>query len=459
MKNFINSIKAIWQIEELKNKIGVTIMLLIVFRFGASVVLPGIDATAIPDGGFLSEENQKGILGLLAAFTGGGFSKASVFALGIMPYISASIVVQLMQVAIPYLQKLQKDGESGRRKITQITRWLTIVICLLQAPAYIGSLNQLGIPPEAYINGAGTQFWVSSMVVLITGCIFAMWLGEKITDKGIGNGISILIMVGIIANLPQSFAQEFLSKVSGESTNLIMILIEVIIWLLIIFASIMLVMAVRKIPVQYARRTATGGFEEDKLGGKRDYIPLKLNSSGVMPIIFAQAIMFVPALIGNKFDDSSFGQFLALEFSQNAFFGFWYNLVFAVLIIAFTYLYTAMMPQTNPTKMAEDLKRSNGFIPGIKPGAETADYLDRIMSLITLPGSIFLAIIAIFPAIAYHVMNINQNWALFFGGTSLLIMVGVAIDTMQQVNAYLLNKHYDSLMKTGKNRKRAAVAQ
>ena len=459
MKNFINSIKAIWQIEELKNKIGVTIMLLIVFRFGASVVLPGIDATAIPDGGFLSEENQKGILGLLAAFTGGGFSKASVFALGIMPYISASIVVQLMQVAIPYLQKLQKDGESGRRKITQITRWLTIVICLLQAPAYIGSLNQLGIPQEAYINGTGTQFWISSMVVLITGCIFAMWLGEKITDKGIGNGISILIMVGIIANLPQSFAQEFLSKVSGESTNLIMILIEVIIWLLIIFASIMLVMAVRKIPVQYARRSATGGFEEDTLGGKRDYIPLKLNSSGVMPIIFAQAIMFVPALIGNKFDDSSFGQFLALEFSQNAFFGFWYNLVFAILIIAFTYLYTAMMPQTNPTKMAEDLKRSNGFIPGIKPGTETADYLDKIMSLITLPGSIFLAIIAIFPAIAYHVMNINQNWALFFGGTSLLIMVGVAIDTMQQVNAYLLNKHYDSLMKTGKNRKRAAVAQ
>ena len=459
MKNFINSIKAIWQIEELKNKIGVTLMLLIVFRFGASVVLPGIDATAIPDGGFLSEENQKGILGLLAAFTGGGFSKASVFALGIMPYISASIVVQLMQVAIPYLQKLQKDGESGRRKITQITRWLTILICLLQAPAYIGSLNQLGIPQDAYINGTGTQFWVSSMIVLITGCIFAMWLGEKITDKGIGNGISILIMVGIIANLPQSFAQEFLSKVSGESTNLIMILIEVVIWLLIIFASIMLVMAVRKIPVQYARRSATGGFEEDTLGGKRDYIPLKLNSSGVMPIIFAQAIMFVPALIGNKFDDSSFGQFLAMEFGQNAFFGFWYNLVFAILIIAFTYLYTAMMPQTNPAKMAEDLKRSNGFIPGIKPGSETADYLDKIMSLITLPGSIFLAIIAIFPAIAYHVMDINQNWALFFGGTSLLIMVGVAIDTMQKLNAYLLNKHYDSLMKTGKNRKRAAVAQ
>jgi preprotein translocase subunit SecY len=319
MKNFVNSIKAIWQIEELRSKIGLTIILLVVFRFGASVVLPGIDATQIPDGGFLSDQNKNGIIGLLAAFTGGGFSKASVFALGIMPYISASIVVQLMQVAIPYLQKLQKDGESGRRKITQITRWLTIVICLLQAPAYIGSLNSLGIPQAAYINGAGTQFWVSSMIVLITGCIFAMWLGEKITDKGIGNGISILIMVGIIATLPQSFAQEFLSKVSGDSTNLIMILIELVIWLLIIFASIMLVMAVRKIPVQYARRTATGGFEEDQFG-KRDYIPLKLNSSGVMPIIFAQAIMFVPALIGNNFEDSSFGQFLALEFSQNAFF-------------------------------------------------------------------------------------------------------------------------------------------
>ncbi|NQY04899.1 MAG: preprotein translocase subunit SecY [Flavobacteriaceae bacterium] len=456
MKNFINTIKGIWQIEELRQKIGLTLLLLIVFRFGASVVLPGIDATAIPDGGFLSDQNKAGILGLLAAFTGGGFSKASVFALGIMPYISASIVVQLMQVAIPYLQKLQKDGESGRRKITQITRWLTILICLLQAPAYIGSLNQLGIPPEAYINGAGTQFWVSSMVVLITGCIFAMWLGEKITDKGIGNGISILIMVGIIATLPQSFAQEISSRVAGESTDLMMVLIEVVVWLLIIFASVMLVMAVRKIPVQYARRTATGGFDEAQFG-KRDYIPLKLNSSGVMPIIFAQAIMFVPALIGNKFDDSAFGQFLALEFSQNAFFGLWYNVVFAVLIIGFTYLYTAMMPQNNPTKMADDLKRSNGFIPGIKPGSETADYLDRIMSLVTLPGSIFLAIIAIFPAIAYHVMNINQGWALFYGGTSLLIMVGVAIDTMQQVNAYLLNKHYDSLMKTGKNRKRAVA--
>merc|ERR1712065_3858 len=296
------------------------------------------------------------------------------------------------------------------------------------------------------------MFYASSIIILVTGCIFAMWLGEKITDKGVGNGISILIMVGIIATLPQSFAQEFASRVLESNGGLIMILIELVIWFLIILASVMLVMAVRKIPVQYARRTASGGYEKN-IFGSRQFLPLKLNASGVMPIIFAQAIMFAPAYIGKLFGpESGVGQWMQTNFQD--IFGFWYNLVFALLIIIFTYFYTAITVPTN--KMADDLKRSGGFIPGIRPGSETSEYLDKIMSQITLPGSIFLALIAIFPAIIVKLMNVQQGWALFFGGTSLLIMVGVAIDTMQQVNSYLLNKHYDGLMKTGKNRKAVA---
>ncbi|NNL15375.1 MAG: preprotein translocase subunit SecY [Flavobacteriaceae bacterium] len=447
---FLETLKNVWKIEELRDKIILTLGLLLVYRFGAQVVLPGIDASQL---GGLQESTDQGLLGLLNAFTGGAFANASVFALGIMPYISASIVVQLMGIAIPYLQKLQKEGESGRRKINQITRWLTIAICLVQAPGYLASLPTLGIPPQAFILGQTFTFYFSSVIILVTGCIFAMWLGEKITDKGIGNGISLLIMVGIIATLPQSFVQEYVARVTESNGGLIMILIEIVIWFVIILLSIMLIMAVRKIAVQYARRTASGGYEKNVFGS-RQYIPLKLNASGVMPIIFAQAIMFVPGLIGGSslIKDSAVGQWMQTQFSD--IFGFWYNVVFAVLIIIFTYFYTAITVPTN--KMADDLKRSGGFIPGIRPGTETSEYLDKIMSQITLPGSIFLALIAVFPAFIVKLMNVQAGWALFFGGTSLLIMVGVAIDTMQQVNSYLLNRHYDGLMKTGKNRKAVA---
>lgn len=448
MKKFIDTITNIWKIEELRNRIILTLGLLLVYRFGSHVALPGIDTEQ------LSELTQKtsggGLLDILNAFTGGAFAKASVFALGIMPYISASIVVQLMGLAIPYLQKLQNEGESGRKRINQITRWLTIVICMVQAPAYLWGLGQLGVPDTAFVFGKGLYFIIPSVIILITGTIFAMWLGEKITDKGIGNGISLLIMVGIIARLPQAFMQELASRLNNNG-GLMMVLIEVILWFVVILLSIMLVMAVRQIQVQYARRTATGGYEEKNVFGNRQYIPLKLNASGVMPIIFAQAIMFVPSAIAGL-SDSDTAQSVRAAFSDV--FGFWYNLVFALLIIIFTYFYTAITVPTN--KMADELKRSQGFIPGVKPGVETADFLDRIMSLITFPGSLFLVAIAVLPALAFKLVGIQQSWALFYGGTSLLIMVGVAIDTMQQVNSYLLNRHYDGLMKTGKNRKGVA---
>ena len=445
MKNFIDTISNIWKIEELRNRILITLGLLLVYRFGCQIVLPGIDSTQL---GGLTDSTDQGIFGLLNAFTGGAFANASVFALGIMPYISASIVVQLMGIAIPYLQKLQKEGESGRKTINQITRWLTIGICIVQAPAYLYGLEAFGVRDSAFVLGKGLDFMVPAVIILVTGTVFAMWLGEKITDKGIGNGISLLIMIGIIATMPQSFVQEFISRTTNNNGGLMFILIEVIIWFLVIFACILLIMATRQIPVQYARRTASGGYEKNIMGS-RQYIPLKLNASGVMPIIFAQAIMFVPGMVGGAFDDTSVGQWMQVQFSD--IFGLAYNLLFALLIIIFTYFYTAITVPTN--KMADDLKRSGGFIPGIRPGKETGDYLDKIMSLITLPGSIFLALLAILPAVVVKLMDVQAGWALFYGGTSLLIMVGVAIDTVQQVNSYLLNRHYDGLMKTGKNRK------
>ena len=445
---FIETLKNVWKIEELRNRILLTLGMLLVYRFGAQVVLPGIDADMLT--AFAGNFDSGGLTGLLNAFTGGAFANASVFALGIMPYISASIVVQLMQIAVPYLQKLQKEGESGRKKINQITRWLTIGICLVQAPSYLAGLPAMGVPAEAFVMGQSVMFYVSSVIILVTGTIFAMWLGEKITDKGVGNGISILIMVGIIARLPQSFAQEFVSRVVDSTGGMILILIELAIWFVIILLSVMLVMAVRKIPVQYARRTASGGYEKN-IFGARQFIPLKLNASGVMPIIFAQAIMFVPSAVASL-SESDLAQRVQATFSD--IFGLWYNVVFASLIIVFTYFYTAITVPTN--KMADDLKRSGGFIPGIKPGGQTGEYLDKIMSQITLPGSVFLALIAIFPAFVVKLMDVQQGWALFYGGTSLLIMVGVAIDTMQQVNSYLLNRHYDGLMKSGKNRKAVA---
>ncbi len=444
MKKFFEIISNIWKIEELRKRILMTLSLLLVYRFGAQVVLPGIDTSQLAA---LSSNTEQGILGILNAFTGGAFANASVFALGIMPYISASIVVQLMGIAVPYLQKLDKEGESGRKTKNQITRWLTIGICIVQAPAYLYSLGALGVPDSAFLLGKGMSFIIPSVIILVTGCVFAMWLGEKITDKGIGNGISLLIMIGIIATMPQSFVQEAVTRLDGNGGPML-ILVEVILWFVVILACVLLVMATRRIPVQYARRSASGGYEKNIMGS-RQYIPLKLNASGVMPIIFAQAIMFAPGLLGRTFNDTAVGQWMEVQFQD--IFGLAYNILFALLIIIFTYFYTAITVPTN--KMADDLKRSGGFIPGIRPGKETGNFLDRIMSLITLPGSIFLAIIAVLPAIVVKLIDIQSGWALFYGGTSLLIMVGVAIDTVQQVNAYLLNRHYDGLMKTGKNRK------
>ena len=441
MLKFIEILKNIWAIDELKNRILITLFFLAIYMLGAQVVLPGVDYNVIADAKIAG---GGGLLGLLNAFTGGAFANASVFALGIMPYISASIVVQLMGVAVPYLQKLQKEGESGRKTITQITRWLTIAICVVQAPAYLYGLGALGVPDSAFVLGKGVFFIVPSVIILVTGCIFAMWLGEKITDRGIGNGISLLITVGIIASLPLSFTQEIVSQLSS-SGGWIMIAIEVLIWFIVVALCILLVLAVRQIPVQYARRSVSGSTS---LYSKRQYIPLRLNASGVMPIIFAQAIMFAPAYLG-QIIGGSFGQWMQAAFSNM--FGLAYNILFGILIILFTYFYTAITVPTN--KMADDLKRSGGFVPGIKPGGETSEFLDKVMSLITFPGSIFLALISVLPAVIVALMQIQQGWALFFGGTSLLIMVGVAIDTIQQINAYLLNRHYDGLMKTGKTRR------
>ena len=447
MKKFIETILNIYNIQELRGRIITTLSLLVVYRLGAQIVLPGIDSVQLA--ALSSRADGGGLLGILNAFTGGAFANASVFALGIMPYISASIVVQLMGIAVPYLQKLQKEGESGNKKRNQITRWLTILICVVQAPAYLYGLSALGVPDSAFILGRGPLFMISSVIILVTGTIFAMWLGEKITDKGIGNGISILIMVGIIANLPLSFTQEFVSRVSENNGGLMMILIELVIWVVIILLSILLVMAVRQIPVQYARRTAVGTNEKNAFGS-RQYIPLKLNASGVMPIIFAQALMFAPAYIGGAMGETTVGQWMQTNFSD--IFGLWYNVLFALLIIIFTYFYTAITVPTN--KMSDDLKRSGGFVPGIRPGNDTSEFLDTVMSHITFPGSLFLAAVAVFPAVVVKLFGMQQGWALFYGGTSLLIMVGVAIDTIQQVNSYLLNRHYDGLMsKTGKNRR------
>ncbi len=441
MKKFISSIQDIWKIEELRSKILLTLSLMVVYRLAAQVPLPGIDPTQLSG---LANNTNDGLLGLLNAFTGGAFARASVMALGIMPYISASIVVQLMGIAVPYLQKLQKEGESGRKKINQITRWLTIAILIIQAPAYLVSLPTLGIPESAFLLGHGPLFYFSSILLLTTGTVFAMWLGEKITDKGIGNGISLLIMIGIIARFPASFMQEATSRINQSNGGLIMILIEIVIWFVVIFLCVLLVDAVRKIQVQYARRTVAGSVQD--VAGARQYVPLKLNSSGVMPIIFAQALMFVPGLLASSENNTL--KSVGIAFTDM--FGLWYNVLFAVLIIIFSYFYTAITIPTN--KMADDLKRGGGFVPGIRPGKDTADFLDTVLSRITLPGSIFLALLAILPAVIVQV-GVQPGWAMFYGGTSLLIMVGVAIDTLQQINSHLLNRHYDGLMKAGSKRK------
>ncbi len=443
MNKVWETLKSIWQIKELRQKILFTLALIIVYRFGAQVTLPGIDPTQLES--LAKQATGNPLLDLLNQFTGGAFSKASIMALGVMPYISASIVVQLMGIAVPYIQKLQKQGESGRKKITQITRYLTIAITLIQGPGYLYNLHNI-LPRSAFLL-PDSLFIPASIIILSTGTIFAMWLGERITDKGIGNGISLLIMIGILARLPQAFFQEFTDRVTQQNGGLMLLLFEIVVWLGVIALTVYLVKAYRPVPVQYARRTVGGGFEKN-IFGARQYIPLKLNAAGVMPIIFAQAIMFIPGMI-ISFTDSDWAKSM-----QNIFgniFNPWYNVIFALMVILFTYFYTAITVQTN--QIAEDLKRNGGFIPGIKPGTQTAEYLDEILSKITLPGSIFLAIIAVLPIFVYYIFRMQQSWAMFYGGTSLLIMVGVAIDTIQQIEAYLLNRQYDQLMRSGRRRR------
>jgi preprotein translocase subunit SecY len=434
MKSFFETLKNIFKIEDLRNRILYTLGILLIYRLGSFVVLPGINPAEL---GALKNQTADGIMGLLDMFSGGAFSNASIFALGIMPYISASIVVQLLGIAIPYFQRLQKEGESGRRKINQITRYLTVIILILQAPAYLANLHAQ-LPTTAFAL-QGIYFTVSSTIILIAGTMFIMWLGEKITDKGIGNGISLIIMIGIIARLPFALAAEFFQRAEEMAGGLVMFLVEMVIMFVVFMFSILLVQGTRKIPVQYAKRIVGN----KQYGGVRQYIPLKVNSAGVMPIIFAQALMFLPMMLASFDSETTTG--IAAAFSD--FTGFWYNFTFALLIIAFTYFYTAVT--INPNQMAEDMKKNGGFIPGVKPGRKTVEFLDAIMSRITLPGSIFLALIAILPAFAM-ILGVNNQFAQFFGGTSLLILVGVVLDTLQQIESHLLMRHYDGLMKTGR---------
>lgn len=443
----IETIKNIWKIEDLRNRILVTLLLITVFRFLSVITLPGIDPSSLTA---LKDQTAGGLMGLLDMFSGGAFSNASIVALGIMPYISASIVIQLLSIAIPYFQKLQREGESGRRKINQYTRYLTLAILLLQAPTYLINLN-VQMRAVGGMVPSGLWFTISSTIILAAGSMFVLWLGERITDKGIGNGISFIIMVGILARLPQSLLQEFISRISEASGGLIMFLLEILLLLAVIAGAILLVQGTRRIPVQYAKQM----IGNKQYGGARQYIPLKVNAANVMPIIFAQAIMFIPVtLIGFGSGDPD-SWMVKLFGPLTNIYGFWYNFINAILIILFTYFYTAIT--INPKQMAEDLKRNNGFIPGVKPGKKTAEYIDEIMSRITFPGSFFLALVAIMPAFA-HLFGIQPEFASFFGGTSLLILVGVVLDTLQQVESHLLMRHYDGLLKSGRIKGRQSAA-
>ena len=432
MAKFVETITNIFKIEELKKRIIYTLLLVLVYRLGCYILLPGLDPEALKGG---ISGTQEGLVGLLNMFSGGAFGNASIFALGVMPYISASIVVQLLGMFVPSFRKMQMEGESGRRKMNQITRYLTIAILAIQGPAYITGM----IPRNAIAVGwSSFMFNIVSTIILMAGTMFVMWLGERITDRGIGNGISLIIMIGIVARLPYALAAEIGQKVTGSGVGGPLILVvELVIWFLVIIAAIAIVQAVRKVPVQYAKRV----IGNKQYGGVRQYLPLKINAAGVMPIIFAQALMMFPMLLGRW--DATRG--IAAAFSSYT--NFWYNFVFAFLVIVFTYFYTAVT--VNPTMMAEDMKKNGGFIPGVKPGKQTANYIDTIMSRITLPGSIALAFIAIMPAFA-NIFGINNQFASFFGGTSLLITVGVVLDTLQQIESYLLMRHYDGLMKTGR---------
>lgn len=432
MKKFIDTIKNIFKIEELRKRIVYTILLLLVYRLGCFVVVPGIDPTQLAG---LQAQTGDGLMGLLNMFSGGAFGNASIFALGVMPYISASIVIQLLGIMVPYFQKLQREGESGRRKLNQMTRYLTIVILALQGPAYLTNLHAQ-LPDTAFLI-KGFSFNLFATIVLIGGTMFIMWLGERITDRGLGNGISLIIMIGIIARLPYALVAEIGTKTQSGSGSLLMLIVELVLLALVIIGTIALVQGTRRIPVQYAKRI----IGNKQYGGVRQYIPLKINAAGVMPIIFAQALMLFPIIF------ASFDATRGLAASLSNYTGFWYNFIFGLMVVAFTYFYTAVT--VNPTNMAEDMKKNGGFIPGVKPGKKAAEYLDSIMSRITLPGSICLALVAILPAFAMK-LGVNNQFAQFYGGTSLLILVGVVLDTLQQIDSYLLMRHYDGLMKTGR---------
>lgn len=429
MKKFISNLKNIWKVEELRKRILLTLGLILIYRVGSFIILPGVNYTALVEAQQAGDQNM--LETLLSLFSGGGFTNASVMALGIMPYISASIIMQLLGMAVPAVQKMQQEGESGRKRINNITRILTIIICALQAPSYLTLYveNKGALPVDA-----GSLWWVQSVLVMVAGSMFAVWLGERITDKGIGNGISLLITVGILARLPEAFMAEFGFAV--DSGNLIKIVLEIFMFMVVVLGTVLIVQGVRKIPLNTAKRVVGSRAAEEQ--GARSYLPIKVNASGVMPIIFAQAIMTVPVMLFSGGDGSGF---MARYFSD--IYGWGYNTLLAVLIIVFTYFYTAIM--INPRKISDDLRRSGGFIPGVRPGEETAHYIDSLVSRITFPGSLFLAAIAIIPAIA-KMAGVNDAFAMFFGGTSLLIMVGVVLDTLQQIESYLLNRHMDGLM-------------
>ena len=444
MKKLVQTLKNIWAIEELRNKIIITLALVLTYRIGNHIVLPGLDPNGIEAAQKASKSN--GLLGIFDMFAGGGFSQASILALGIMPYISASIFMQLMTILVPQLQKVQKEGESGRKKINQWTRYLTVIVTIFQAAAYVGYLNSPGYA-EAILVAYKPFFWFSTILTLTAGTLFVMWLGEKIQDKGLGNGTSIIIMVGILARLPQNLIQEFGSKQQRGGGGLLIFLIEIAILVAVIMALIVLVQGVRKIPVNYAKQI----IGNRQFGGARQFLPVKVNSAGVMPIIFAQAIMFLPTLVSFTNIDSAQGIVRIFNDHSNA----WYMVIYSVMVIGFTFLYTALI--FNPKQISEDLKRNNGFVPGVKPGQPTADYIGSIMDKITLPGAIFLALVGILPGFAQR-LGVTQGFSSFFGGTSLLIMVGVILDTLQQIETHLLMRQYDGLMNSGRVQGRQTVS-
>ncbi len=438
---FVQTIKNIWKVEDLRVRIGITLLFVAIYRFGSQIVLPGIDTVALVESAKLTDQTKGGLMSLLDMFSGGAFSNASIFALGIMPYISASIVLQLLALAVPYFQKLQREGESGRRKINQYTRYLTLAILVPQSMAYLANLESQLAGTGVIQAETGVMFYATSTIILAAGSMFILWLGERITDKGIGNGVSLIIMIGIIARFPTAIIQEFTSRMTGAAGGgVVMFIIELVLLVLVICGGVALLRGTRKIPVQYAKQ-ATGGAT---VSGARQYLPLKVNAANVMPIIFAQAIMFIPMAIMGFNTEGTPSKFVQLMYDNTSWL---YNIIFAVLIILFTYFYTAIT--INPVQMAEDMKRNNGFIPGIKPGKPTAEYIDTIMTRITLPGSLFLAFIAILPVFA-RMLNMQPEFASFFGGTSLLILVGVILDTLQQIESHLLMRHYDGLLSSGR---------